>query len=346
MKKLFAFLTCTVVIASLFSACGSTESSSGGGAQTSAEKITVRISTVQMPQQQMGKGIEILKSELESEFGDRVEVKLFPSAQLFSGAEEIEALGRGEADISFVVGGTTETISEKLALVKLPFLFPNVETAYEFLEKSEAAKEILAPIYERGIMVAGSFSSGRPAIANNKRPLVTPDDFKGLKMRAPGKMDSFSVESLGAGAIVTPSEETYSAIQQGVIDGMLTPNSVFIDRKYYEIQKYVTDPGLLSFSCGYIFLNQKFFDGRSADDQALLLKAIDNTVDKMRSDMEQESEELFKKMAEFGCEVYTLNEEERALWKEATSAVYEPMSASIGADLISKAQEDIAAISK
>jgi TRAP-type C4-dicarboxylate transport system substrate-binding protein len=335
----FSFLAAILLL--ILSGCSKKE------AAPTAEgaKFTVRASTVQMPNQQMGRGLETLEKEITKRFGDRATVKLFQSAQLYSGAEEIEALGRGEIDIAMVVGGTAETVSPKLALIKLPFMFKNYTEAYDFYD-SPGGAEMMQPVYDRGIKLAGIFASGAPLFANSKRVLKMPADFSGLKMRAPGRMDSMSAEALGAMGMVTPSEETYSAIQQGVIDGMLTPNTVFHDRRYYEIQKYVTDAGLFSFGCGYTLVNQKFFDSLSAADQSLLNEAFKATEKIMRDEMDTLDSQIIQTIKDKGCEVYKLNNAEQEAWREATLKVYPAMEPSIGADLIKKAQDFVAAARK
>ena len=335
------------VLLTVFALMVLTLASAGGGqqAQSSGPKIQIKMSTVQMPNQQMGLGLEYLEKEIKSRFGDRVEIRLFPSAQLYSGAEEIEALGRGEMDIAMVVGGTAETISAKIALIKLPFLFNSYDEAYNFYS-TDAGKEMMQAVSDRGLMLVGIFSSGKPIFANSKRPLKMPADFVGLKMRAPGRMDSTSIEALGAMAMVTPSEETYSAVQMGVIDGMTTPNIVFRDRRFYEIQKYVTDSGLFSFSVGYTLMNKKFFDGLNANDQKLMLDALAATEKIMRDEIAALDSELMKMIADQGCEVYVLNAAEIEAWRQATLKVYPAMESSIGADLIKKSQDAIAAARK
>jgi C4-dicarboxylate-binding protein DctP len=335
------FLLAAILVVCALSSCSKKDAGAGTATTADNASLTVRISTVQMPQQQMGRGIMFLENELKNRFGDRITIKTFPSAQLYSGAEEIEALGRGEIDISMIVGGTAEVITAKFSLIKLPFLFPTVQSGYDFFA-SDASKEMIQPLTDRGLKLVGVFSSGNMVFANNKKTIKLPSDFVGLKLRTPGKMDSMSCEALGAVAIVTPSEETYSAIQQGVIDGMLTPDSVFFDRKYYEIQKYVTDVGLFSLGCGYILMNSKYLNSLSANDQALMLDAIKVTELHMREEIASLKTALLKQMVEQGCTVYTLSDAERAEWVKATSTVYPQMETTIGANLIKAAREVVA----
>jgi TRAP-type C4-dicarboxylate transport system substrate-binding protein len=85
-------------------------------------------------------------------------------------------------------------------------------------------------------------------IHNNKRPIKNSEDFKGLKMRWSGPMGAATLKALGAISIVSVPEEMYSAFQQGMIDGGANPAVVFYARKLYDVQKYITDAGMLNAS--------------------------------------------------------------------------------------------------
>lgn len=327
------------ILAAVLTVCGACSKKS---AETTDARtpITVKVSTVQLPTQQMGLGLKMLQENTVKELGDWVDFKAYDSAQLYSAAEELEAVSRGEIQMCFAIGGSMETISQKIQIVKLPWLFPNLGTAYRVLDEGETGKQIFAPVEQAGMSVLGLFSSGSATVANNKRPLKIPADFAGLKMRAPGKMDSLNINALGANAVVTPSEETYSAIQQGVVDGMSTPSTVFIPRRYYEVQKYVTNSDNMSMQIGYLVGNMAWFEGLPAEFRRGLQKAIDDTISQMRRDVEADDAKLYQRMTDEGCEVHVLTDEEKALWKQASETVYTAMEKDLGADLIQLARSE------
>jgi C4-dicarboxylate-binding protein DctP len=292
----------------------------------------------------MGLGLKTLEENIKKELGDRADFRGYDSAQLYSGAEELEAVGRGEVQMVFAIGGAMETISSRIQIVKLPWLFPNLAAAYKVLDEGETGKQIFAPVEQAGMTVLGLFSSGSATVANNKRPLRVPADFRGLKMRAPGKMDTLNINSLGANAVVTPSEETYSAVQQGVIDGMSTPSTVFVPRRFYEVQKYVTNSDNMSMQIGYLVGNTEWYNGLPEDFRRGLDRAIDATITQMRRDVEEQDAELYTRMAAEGCEVHNLSDDEKAQWKAASEAVYTEMEKELGADIIALAKRESAAL--
>ena len=151
---------------------------------------------------------------------------------------------------------------------------------------------------------------------------------------------------LGATAVVTPSSETFSALQTGVIDGVMTPNSVYLLRKYNTIQKYVTDGGLVNFTNTALLANLKFWNGLPDDVRTKMEKMIANMTARMRAEMKDDNAKIFDRIAEAGNEVHHLTPQEEAAWKKALQPLYEKYGPEIGQDLIEKLQKQSAALSK
>ena len=306
------------------------------GAQA-AKKITIKLTTVQMPTQQMGKGAQQLAKLVNKELGDKVEIKIYPSAQLYGGKEEVEALMRGEIEMCFPIGSQLENLDPALQVFKLPFIFPDAETAYKVLD-SEIGTALMKKLYGMNILSLGMFTSGNVLFSNSKRPLLMPEDFKGLKMRSFGRMGKDTLNGLGATAVVTASEETFSALQQGVIDGVSTPNSVYLRRKYNTIQKYVTDGGTVNFTNGFLLTNVKFWNDLPDDVRKPIKAIVDRVIVDMRKEMDVYNEKINEEIRKTGNEIFVLTPEQRAAWKEALQSVYVKFGPEIGEDLIKKIQ--------
>lgn len=360
MRKMKQFTGVVLAAAMFLSACSGAGAGSGAPAAQgeaakegqaapgggSGETIKIKITTTQNPNQQMGKGMALLIENLEKEFGDRVEVDGYDSAQLYTGAEEITACEHGDIQMFFGTGGVMETVSKSVMVVKLPYLFPDADTAYKVLEDPEINELVYGKLKESGLYLAGFFNSGISMIANNKHAITSPEDFKGLKMRAPGTMEAMNLAELGASSITTPAEETYSSVQQGVIDGMVTPTSVFLARNFNEVQDHVTNPGMMALTIGYLSCNQQWLDSLAEEDRAKVLKAVDDTIAQMRINIQKDTDQIFEKCAESGCEVYNMTDEDIALMKTALEPVYEKMASEVGADVIDAVRAKVEEISK
>ena len=310
-----------------------------------AKKISIKFTTIQMPKQQMGKAALELGKLVNKELGDKVDMKVFTSAQLYRGKEEMEALMRGEIQMAFVIGSRLETIDPALQCFKLPYLFNDVDVAYKILDGPMMA-EIFKKLPPRNLQFLGLVNSGNVVFSNAKRPLKTPADFKGLKIRSYGRMGKDTAAFLGATAVVTPSSETFSALQTGVIDGVMTPNSVYLKRKYNTIQKYVTDGGLVNFTNTALLANLKFWNGLPDDIRTKLQGMINNMTAKMRAEMKQDNAKIFDRIAASGNEVHNLTAEQTAAWKKALQPLYDKYGPEIGQDFIEKLQKEAAALSK
>jgi len=305
-----------------------------------AKKITIKLTTVQMPAQQMGKGAQQLAKLVGKEMGDKVEIKVYPSAQLYGGKEEVEALMRGEIEMCFPIGSQLENLDPALQVFKLPFIFPDADTAYKVLD-SEIGTALMKKLYDMNILSIGMFTSGNVLFSNSKRPLLMPEDFKGLKMRSFGRMGKDTLNALGATAVVTASEETFSALQQGVIDGMSTPNSVYLRRKYNTIQKYVTDGGMVNFTNGFLLTNVKFWNGLPDDVRKPLKAIVDKVIADMRKEMDVYNDKVNDDIRKAGNEVFVLTKEQAAAWREALQSVYVKYGSEIGEDLIKNIQDRV-----
>lgn len=310
-----------------------------------AKKIPIKLTTIQMPKQQMGKAALKLGKMVNKELGDRVQMKVYTSAQLYRGKEEMEALIRGEIQMAFVIGSRLETIDPALQCFKLPYLFPNVDVAYKVLD-GPLGKDLFKMLPPRNLQFLGIVHAGNVVFSNAKRPLLWPDDFKGLKIRSYGRMGKDTAAFLGATAVVTPSSETFSALQTGVIDGVMTPNSVYLLRKYNTIQKYVTDGGLVNFTNSVLLANLKFWNGLPPDIRTRLKAMVDGLIAEMRAEMKADNEAIFARIKASGNEVYRLTPEQVAAWKKALRPLHDKYGPEIGKDLIATLEREVARLSR
>lgn len=312
-----------------------------------AAPIEIKITTVQLRHQQMGEAIERLAKYInaDAKLKDKVRIRTYPAAQLYTGQEEAQAVIKGEIQIAFVIGATLEVIDPSLELIKLPFLFPDVETSYKVLEGS-VGKKLFAKLDEKGLAVLGIVSSGDVLVSNSKRPIKSADDFKGLKMRSFGRMGAATLKALGAMSIVTASEETYTALQQGVIEGCATPAVVFLARKYYDVQKYVTGAGMMNATHVFMLGNKDWWEKLPTDVRSGMSAHISRLVKEMRPEIEADSKKVFQQIAAKGCQVHMLNPPEVTAFKKVLQPVYVEFSPKIGTELVKEAQTEVEKLSK
>ena len=196
-------------------------------------------------------------------------------------------------------------------------------------------------VEKKGITFLGSVSSGTNIVFNSKRPVINAEDFKGLKLRSYGPMGASCLKGLGAMSIVTASEETYSALQQGVIDGGITPISVYMVRKYYEVSKYLTNPHMLNASFGFLLASYDWWEKLPSDIKAGLTKVVDRLMKEQRKEMDEQEASLFQEAAAKGIQVHVQTPAEEAQWKKALQPVYTEFVPMIGPDIVKETQQAV-----
>lgn len=320
----------------------STASAEGTGGGTAGDYdgpvITIKLTTVQLDAQQMGIASNRLKELVDERLAGKVELLTYNGGQLYANTEELEALKTGDIQMCLAVGSTMNTLDPAIGIFKLPFLFPSVDAAYSVMD-SPTGDMLFSNIKAQGINVLGGFSSGSIIISNSKHPIAEVSDLAGLKIRASGKMESAIIDAMGGISTVIPSEETYTGLQQKVVDGLATPSTVFTARKYQEVQTYVTNAGMLYWSNGFILANDKFWQELPEDVRTELEDIVNIVLQETRNADENELQQVLDTVEAEGCEVVReLTPEQMEDWREASQSVYAEYEEEIGVELIQEVQ--------
>ena len=179
-------------------------------------------------------------------------------------------------------------------------------------------------------------------IMSANSPVITPDDFLGLKMRIQSsKILEAQMEALGAVPQVMAFSEVYQALQTGVVDGTENPPSNMYTQKMHEVQKHATISrhGYLGYA---VIVNKAFWDGLPEDVRANLDKAMTEATVYANGIAAEENDKSLEAMKAAGTtEFHEMTDEERAEWLEVLKPVHEEMADRIGADLIQQAYQAI-----
>ncbi len=189
------------------------------------------------------KAAEMMAAAVAARTNGAVTIKLYPANQLGDGNEVLEQQMKGAVDISL----PTQPMLDKygpagdkpFGVVMLPFVFKSYEHAWHVLDGPFATW--VAPRFDQiGLVYLANWEWGFRNLTNSKRPIMTPDDVKGLKIRTPGEIQ-LQAAMEAAGAIVTKIAfpELPMALKQGVVDGQENPLAVIASLKLWETQKYL-----------------------------------------------------------------------------------------------------------
>ncbi len=207
-------------------------------------KPEYKLSVVVGPNTAWGMGAQRFADLVRERTGGRVNIKVYYSGQLFAGQQtnEFQLLRTGVAD--FALGSTINWSPQvkELNLFNLPFFFPSYK-ALDAVEEGQAGKAIFNRLRALGVEPLAWGENGYRQLTNAKRPVRTPEDLAGLKIRvvgAPIFIDTF--RALGANPTSMNWSEALTALQQGVVDGQENPiPGVIIPYKLWELgQRYLT----------------------------------------------------------------------------------------------------------
>lgn len=207
-------------------------------------KSEYKLSVVVAPNTAWGMGAQKFADLVKEKTGGRVNIKVYFSGQLFAGQQtnEFQLLRTGVAD--FAIGSTINWSPQvkELNLFNLPFFFPSYKEL-DAVEEGQAGKAIFQRLKQLGAEPLAWGENGYRQLTNSKRPVRTPEDLQGLKIRvvgAPIFIDTF--RALGANPTSMSWAEVLIALQQGVIEGQENPIvGVIIPYKLWELgQRYLT----------------------------------------------------------------------------------------------------------
>ena len=312
-------------------------------------KSEYRMSLVLGPPSPWGQAGDIWAKLVKERTQGRIHIKLYPGVSLIQGDQtrEFSALRQGVIDMA--VGSTINWSPQvrSLNLFSLPFLTPDY-AAVDALTQGEVGKDIFKNREKAGVVPLAWGENGYRELSNSKRPVRTPEDLKGLKIRVVGSpifSDMFT--ALGANPTQMSWADAQPALASGAVDGQENPLFMFTVLKMHTVgQKYVTTWGYMADPLVFV-VNKDIWASWTPADQAIVRQAaIDagkQEIALARKGLVEADKPVLKEIAGMGVTVTQLTSAEREAFVKATRPVYEKWKGQIGNDLVAKAEKAIAA---
>lgn len=191
---------------------------------------------------------------------------------------------------------------------------------------------MLDRVENQGLVGLGWLELGVRNVTNNVRPVSTPEDLEGVKLRTmkvPAHVATF--ETLGANPTPMNFGEVYSALQQGVIDGQENPLAIITSQRFYEVQKYLSTTGHV-FAVYMPVISKPFFDSLSDEHQQLIRKSMATARDYQAELVASEDTAQLEQIRAAGVEVLELTAEQRQAFADKTESVRLKYRDEVGAD--------------
>ncbi len=290
------------------------------------------------------RGAEKFNDLVKEATGGEMEIRTFPNAQLSGGDQmrQAEMVGRGALDFVITSAINVTPLEPQMAVFSLPYLYASYDEVDRTTdgEPGDRMKEIMLT---HNIVVLAWGENGFREVTNSQRPITKPADMAGLKMRVAGPMYIDVMNALGANPQQMQWTETFTALQQGVVDGQENPvGAVIIPQRVYEVQKYLTtwhysyDPVLLGVS-------KQLWDSWDAETQEKMQAAATEAMAYQKQITREDTDKGLETLREHGMEVYEPSADELQAFRDATKPAFDQWAERVGTDLVTTFQTAISA---
>lgn len=283
----------------------------------------------------------------------RLPVRVFPGSQLVGGDQTRELLAMRQGIIDMAVFSTINIAPQvrEAGVFQLPFLMPN-HAAFDALIQGEVGRDLVGVMERRDVVALAFGENGFREISNSRRPIRTPADLRGLKIRfAAGAIFNDIYNGLGANPLQMSFADLQPALSTGAVDGQENPINLFLAfrmdtlaQRHLSVWNYVNDALIFGVS-------RQVWNSLNAEDQALMRECA---RDAARANIALARQGLgipgtddasLVELRRRNVEVQVLTAEERRAFATALRPVYERWSQTVGAELVRKAEAAVRAVS-
>ena len=226
----------------------------------------------------------------------RIDIRLYANGQLGSEREVLEQLQIGAVALTKVSSISLESFEPLYSAINAPFIFSDESHAYQVLD-GQVGEELLLSTVDKRFRGLTFYAGGARSFYANK-PVLKPEDLKGMKMRVLGSRTAMRMTGLlGGSAVPMPFGEVYTGLQQGVIDGAESSVTALTMSRHGEVAKHLSlDEHMIA--PDVLLISTTVWDSLSSQDQALLKSAADRSKELQRKYWEEAVEEHLRRATE------------------------------------------------
>ena len=274
-------------------------------------------------------GVEKFAELMAKKTQGKFKVQAFPGGALGPDLQTVAAMQGGTVEMTVMNASLLAGVSKEMAIFDFPFMFNNTREA-DAVSDGPVGKKLLDKLQEKGLVGLAYWDLGFRQIHTGKKPIAKADDFKGMKMRViPTPIYVDFMKSLGASPVPMPFTETYTALEQGAIDGMTNPLLNILDGKYDEVSKYLTITNHM-YTPQAVVVSKKFWDKLTAEEQTLMREAAQETAIFQRKVARDEAAKVLADIKKKGMTVFELNAEEIAKLRNRSKPVIDKYTKELG----------------
>jgi TRAP-type C4-dicarboxylate transport system substrate-binding protein len=254
--------------------------------------------------------------EVEKRTNGQVKFQIYAGASLYKPTQQFDALSSGSLDMSVYPLAYSGGKLPATNLTLMPALIENYQQAYNW-EKEPIGKWLEDYLDQHGVkIITWIWQAG--GVASRDKPILLPEDVKGLKTRGAGKEIELMLQAAGASIATFPSTETYNAMQSGVVDALWTSSASLMSFRLQEVAKYVTTARDHTF--WYMFepmlMSKATYDKLTPEQQKIVMD-VGHSLEKYALDAcKADDRKVADVFGKAGDKVSDMNAQQFAAWKK------------------------------
>lgn len=285
------------------------------------------------PNSHYGDGARAFADTIARLSGGKFKINLKPAGALGGERDVIEGLQIGSVELTISSTGPIGNFVPEVYALDFPFLFESYEHARRVLD-GPVGDEILRKFDAQGLVGLAWAENGFRHVTNNVRPVKTPEDFRGLKLRTmENKVHIAAFQAVGASPTPMSWTEVITALQQGTVDGQENPVTILTANNFWEFQKHLTLTGHV-YSPAAVVMSKVVWEGLDETERGWFREAGKAAAAATRKTVSANEEAGVELLKSHGMEVVT--EIDKAAFQKAVQPAYDRYAGEYGKTLIER----------
>ena len=282
-----------------------------------------------------GDAAQALADRVNKDMDGTMCMEVFPNSTLYDDDKVLEAMLLGDVQLAAPSLSKFEAYTKKYRLFDLPFLFSSLGAVDTFIT-GDTGKALLTVMEGQGYSGLGYWISGLKQFSANK-PLLKPSDAKGLKFRIQtSDVADAMIEAMGGSAQKLAFNEVYGALQTGVVDGQENSWCNIYTQKFFEVQDGITETNHQTLA--YLVVTSKdFLDGLDDGVRQQFVQILDEVTAEANANVAEKEANCRQQLVDAGATIRELSDEERQVWVDTMSPVWDTFKDDIGQENIDAA---------
>ena len=302
----------------------------------SAQQIELKLGHVAEPGSLIAQVADEFAKKTNAKLGAKATVAVFPSSQLGSDKDMLQKLKLNQLQL-WIPSTIMSSVAPQFGVFEMPYIIK--DRAHMMRVVESVSEKVMEPAAKaKGVQVLATWENGFRHITNNVRPIVTPEDLKGIKLRVPpGEWRVKMFRAYGANPTPLAYGEVFTALKTGVMDGQENPYPQIWGGKFHEVQKFISLTGHV-FTPAWLVASPEHFAKLAPEVQTAIKVAAKETEEFSRKLATQLDNELLDKMVKSSS--MKVNEADKPAFIAASKSIYAEFGTTVpgGAELIQQIQ--------